>query len=317
MTIFRSQKSRVKRTQKSGSYLIKLVAQIYSPIASLCAFLMVFILGFAQVSAQADTLTAQRTLFTSTNKNADYVFTLGAVKTVNATTVAKREIRLTGEVGRTTYEFDLGLNIREAWELVEQHVNFDNAVEYFSCSGLDCGSSNIWANDRFGIKQLYGLDQTQRYHAFRLSADANRFVALYFVQRGNRRIYVQIDTIDVEGASVPKIAASPSVILDRLARQGWYAVDFTHADKAESEKLRLLVEALQLKPFLSFYIIGHDYSSKIHARNLEQGLVKAQELGEALREAGIAQSRFDVLSAADMAPRALPAQSRIEIVLKP
>ncbi len=281
-------------------------------VVNLCSLLLVGVFFCLNVSAA--TLDDQRKVFVSENENVDYVLTLSALKTINAVSTAEREVRLRGDLVRTTYEFNPGLSVNDAWALVEERFNFSELHEFFTCAGLDCGSSNAWANYRFGIKQLYGLDQSQRYHVFSKAADSNEFVALYFVQRGNRRIYLQVDKISVDH-QIPKIPVSPSVILNKLETRTWFALYVDNSGGFVTDEVALLAKALRKKPLLKVYVVGHSYNAGNFEGNASQAEAYAQELKNSLLALGISASRVSVKSAGPLSPREAPGRDRVEIVI--
>ena len=145
-----------------------------------------FVFCFLPQFLMASELDAQRKVFQSSEAGSEYRLTLSALKTVNASIVSEREIVVRGDIDRTTYEFLPSLKRREAWALLSRTLIGQQYRELYSCDGLSCGSSNAWANNRFRIKQLYGLDQTQKYRVY--AVDGFNYLVLYFVERGNRRV---------------------------------------------------------------------------------------------------------------------------------
>jgi hypothetical protein len=100
------------------------------------------------------------------------------------------EKRLRGYLQRQTHEFSAGFDELEIFQFYRDQL--PEAVKIlFECERRDCGESNNWANDHFRIKQLYGLNQHQFYGVYQI--DAQKYLSLYTVRRGNRRIYTQID----------------------------------------------------------------------------------------------------------------------------
>ena len=104
----------------------------------------------------------------------------------------ERALRLQGQLQRTTWELPAGTDEQRVIAFYRQQLP-ETAQSLFVCEGRDCGESNNWANDHFGIKQLYGLDQYQSYGAYQL--DNGDYLSLYIVRRGNRRVYIHIETL--------------------------------------------------------------------------------------------------------------------------
>lgn len=104
----------------------------------------------------------------------------------------EKEIRLQGRLYSETHELQSGFDELEVFEFYQRQIP-STAKMLFNCERRDCGESNNWANDHFRIKQLYGLDQFQFYSVYQL--DENQYITLYVVRRGNRRVYVHIETL--------------------------------------------------------------------------------------------------------------------------
>lgn len=76
----------------------------------------------------------------------------------------------------------------------------------FECTGVQCGRSNVWANQIFGEAVLYGRDDAQNYLvAGTVEEDGTRWLTLvYTVTRGNLREYVWVEHLEVTSdAPVP------------------------------------------------------------------------------------------------------------------
>ena len=89
----------------------------------------------------------------------DYLLTLGALKKINGQWRSDREERISGTLTRSTRQLDGGHDVSEVFEYYRRQLLQLGAREIFLCQARKCGSSNSWANNRFEIKQLYGLEQ--------------------------------------------------------------------------------------------------------------------------------------------------------------
>ena len=69
----------------------------------------------------------------------------------------------------------------------------------FECEARACGRSNLWANNLYGIRQLYGRDRFQRYQAVALPGG---WQTLYVIERGNQEIYAHLERVVDAQASV-------------------------------------------------------------------------------------------------------------------
>lgn len=279
-----------------------------------------FILSFlfcliASTSAYASELDTQRVVFSSDKPAVEYRLTLSALKTVNAAVVAERDVLIEGQLNRTTYEFISGQKQSEAWSMLTKELRFSDYRELFSCDGLSCGSSNAWANNRFGIKQLYGLDQTQKYRAFALESEgAVEYLIVYFVKRGNKRIYAQVDKLVSENTS-QRIAESSSTILRLIEKQGFYSLPVDSNSGFSEVSIELLVKALKTRPITKFYVVGHCNEHRKYEENLACSESYAQQLTSVLIEQGVSERRLDVKWVANLAPRQALGNARVELVV--
>lgn len=118
---------------------------------------------------------------------APYRKVAGVWRSLDAVRVAGRLTRLTQELP-AGHSYDMGFTFAQA-----QLADFATEL-IFECKGRDCGSSNSWANNHFKVLQLYGQDQAQRYGLYSVTlAGVSHYVVIYAVQRGNNRVYLQVE----------------------------------------------------------------------------------------------------------------------------
>ncbi|WP_096084544.1 DUF4892 domain-containing protein [Agaribacterium haliotis] len=278
-------------------------------------FTLVFSLVCLSCFARAEQLVDQRLVYSSDNKHADYLLTLSALKNVNAQIVADTELRLRGRVQRQTWEFNSGTSIADARAMLDAHLNLSGSErKLFACRGLACGSSNAWANQRFNIKQLYGLDASQRYQVWQLE-QASEVLVLYFVQRGNRRIYAQLDRISLSAEQ--QLTPTAEAVSAELQSRGYLVFKQDQQGSAfEDELLARVVDALRRKPYSRFYVVGHSYDQRSDTLNRQRALEQAERIKQLLVGAGLDAGRFSVDSVGALVPRSLPGQNRVELVQK-
>lgn len=300
MTIFLTLSNTVSSFVRRAAYRL-----IYLPALFL-------VLAFS-VSVNASKLAEQREVFTGSHVDGEYRLTLGALKSVNATLVAEREIVLQGRIERKTLEFVTELQYAEAWGVVQDEIIDSSDRVLFACDGYSCGSSNAWANSRFEIKQLYGLDQTQKYRAF-VNDETNEFLVVYFVQRGNKRLYVQVDRV-FASSELGVVAESPSTIASLIERQGYYGLP-ARTNGFDAQQFGFLVKALKSQPMSKFYLVGHCYSEQNQNANIVCAEQLAVSLQNKLVEQGIKMNRLDAQSVGALAPRGNTQRARVELVKK-
>ncbi|HEX7764562.1 MAG TPA: DUF4892 domain-containing protein [Cellvibrio sp.] len=279
-------------------------------------FVVFFVLAFSYIALAAD-LSIQpyhnaRIMFQSTGATDDYVFALGSYKKIAGSWRLDRQQRLSGNLTRYTVELPEGHSANNGFDFyLDQLQNF-NLRELFHCTGRDCGTSNSWANNHFKILQLYGLDQFQQYGAYEVTnADARPFyVALYAVQRGNKRVYMQLDVLHVDSVNELGVAANPESIIRALESSGYYVFpDLLVSDaqgsvsiKIKPAHLQVLVDVLNAKPNWTLAVVGHDYAPVALAVQQKNSLAYAEQLKVALQERGVKANRLVPYGLGGLAP---------------
>lgn len=122
-----------------------------------------------------------------------YRLALGPQKKISNVWRAEYSANYSGQLRRLTLELPAGFTREEVLSFYLQALELEDAELLYGCGGRDCGSSNSWANSHFNIKQLYGLDQAQEYRAYKTGS--NEWLVLYWVQRGNKRQYIQLEQL--------------------------------------------------------------------------------------------------------------------------
>jgi hypothetical protein len=279
-------------------------------------FVVFFVLAFSHIALAAD-LSIQpyhnaRIMFQSTGATDDYVFALGSYKKIAGSWRLDRQQRLSGNLTRYTVELPEGHSANNGFDFyLDQLQNF-NLRELFHCTGRDCGTSNSWANNHFKILQLYGLDQFQQYGAYEVTnADAKPFyIALYAVQRGNKRVYMQLDVLHVDSVNELGVAANPESIIRALESSGYYVFpDLLVSDaqgsvsiKIKPAHLQVLVDVLSAKPNWILAVVGHDYAPVALAAQQKNSLAYAEQLKAALQEVGVKANRLVPYGLGGLAP---------------
>ena len=117
-----------------------------------------------------------------------YEFVTGRVERSRRERRVESSVRVPAQVLRVTYQTPVGTRLDD----VLAHYRRETAglTEVFACRGRDCGRSTVWANDIFRVKELVAPDPAQFYLA---AAGGDVLVAVYVVQRGNRRVFAHVD----------------------------------------------------------------------------------------------------------------------------
>lgn len=234
----------------------------------------------------------------------DYLLTLGALKKVNGQWRSDREERIGGQLSRNTFELDAGHDVGEVFEYYRRQLIQMGAREIFLCHARACGSSNSWANNRFGIKLLYGLDQHQHYSVFSVETTAgNEYIALYGVLRGNKRSYVHVDSIKSRVSL--ELFSSPGVIENQLQTHGVFALSGIKAEGVAEAQLKALVRVLKDNRRWQLAVVGINRDSNA----LEKQMVLSQEMAQAIKSQlaglGIDESRMTAAGIGSLVPESM------------
>lgn len=266
-----------------------------------------------------------RVIFESNGKVDEYLLALGSYKKIAGSWRADRQQRLSGNLARYTLELPEGHSANNGFDFYLDQLQNYNIRELFHCKGRDCGTSNSWANNHFKNQLLYGLDQFQQYGAYEVTtADETPFyVALYSVQRGNKRVYLQLDVLHVDKVIELGIASSPESIMKSLETNGYYVFPDLVAEDAKGitniqikqAHLQALVDVLAQNVDLTLALVGHDYSPVSLAQQEKLSLVYAAQLKTALQEKGIGAARLTPYGIGSLAPAGRGDRSaRVEVV---
>ena len=113
----------------------------------------------------------------------------------------KKQLRQQGLLSRYTLELPRDYDESEVFDYYRVQLPAQ-ATLLFTCHGRDCGDSNNWANDHFGVKQLYGNNAAQHYAVFSLADQVGHsplsYITIYSVRRGNRRLYTQLEILHTQ-----------------------------------------------------------------------------------------------------------------------
>lgn len=230
----------------------------------------------------------------------EYLLMLSELKKVNNVVVADRRKPLEGKLTRITYRIPDPHLPADAFNHFREQIDAEGGEVLFRCSGRDCGSSHYWANDFFGIAQLYGLDRTQYYLAARLGSD---YLALYTVQRGNRRVYLQLDVIAAEGADDLKQQLN-------VAGYATLSLDGREPLEVTDRLVQLLAEFPAGDRFwLVVHQQGRDTAAAIAA---SQGY--AQQLADGVRQAGYEQ--IEAFGVGPLVPPVLAGRDSVLMVVR-
>ena len=241
-------------------------------------------------------------------------FVVSAVEKIRRELRIERKLRLDATALRITYQVPAGTPLDE---VIAHYRRALGANALFSCRGRDCGRSNGWANQVFRQAILYGPEANQFY----LAADrGGELVAVYVIERGNRRIYAHVEALQPREAV--EVAANATLVED-LTAQGFAALEGVRPRRDGSipdEGLATLgAVALRLGSFerLTLHVVCHLYGPEDTAALLRNSQSCARTAQSRL-QAGLPGAAAPVLvpfGAGPLLPRADGANARIELVL--
>lgn len=292
------------------------------------AFVAVLLLSLPMLAvaipytSESELMRSGRIVFQSQPAIGEYRLVLSSIKKVNNQWRAKQEVKSRALVSRITLELDELVSFAGARKKLRSDMdNTDDFAVLFQCSGLDCGSSNGWANEFLGVKQLYGLD-TNQFYVVQAGLDGNRketYVIWYLVQRGNGRIYLQQDIVRAGPDSGAGAAFAPELWWELLASKGFFVlpgVELTaEGAKVSSETVALLVNLLKAHPRATLRLVGHDYGEGTLVDQERRSMGYAQTVRDLLLAKEIDKNRITAHGLASLAPAGRREAARVEVVL--
>lgn len=266
-----------------------------------------------------------RVMYQSNAKTDEYILALSSYRKIAGSWRVDRQQRLSGDLARYTLELPERHSANNGFDFYLDQLQKFNFRELFHCKGRDCGTSNSWANNHFKLQQLYGLDQFQQYGAYEVTTADNKpfYVALYAVQRGNKRVYLQLDVLHVNKTLELGIASSSYSIIKSLDANGYYVFPDLVADDAlgntsiqiKPAHLQALIDVLEQQPAWRIALVGHDYAAIPLAQQQRDSLGYANQLKAALQEKGIVSARITTYGMGSLAPAGRgDRNARVEVV---
>ena len=320
--------------------LLRLIS-IQAVLRRMLGYVVIFLvssLSFAEPVDKASDLSVQalfsaieglnyheRIIYEQSPVSRDYKLILSGLKKINGFWVSENEKRVKGSVASYTLEIrrDHTLEtLEEFWSDLMRKLDGLDAELLFQCTGLDCGSSNAWANNIFKVRQLYGLDQKQRYAVWQRKNSVDnkvQFMTAYLIQRGNRRSYVHFDIV----ASGERQTYIPSeeVITNRLINKGFIVVANydVMSDKPvyEAKMIERVASALRSLQGISFYVVGHDRSLDVKDDvREERAKSMSQQFVNMLKDEGIDASKLEVKGVGGWSPEGKSGVLNVVLVVK-
>ena len=216
-------------------------------------------------------------------ENTEYRLVLSELKRKQATTSGEIERLINGDVIREFWT----LSVNHDLEQVIEHylAQWKGAQIMYRCSGLDCGSSNFWANKIFNNGKLYGRDANQAYLVAMVPGSPNRIFVLYAVQRSQQKMYFNLDQILSSDALTDKDVERNQLMMLLQQEAGWLPGLNTVDGRIDEQKSKVLITTLKnldasIKRRL--YLVIHCYQANTMADNFACSTRLAQQLRAAI-----------------------------------
>ncbi len=219
--------------------------------------------------------------------------------------------RVDADLEAATYQIATGTRLED---IVAHYRAAIGGQLLFSCSGRDCGRSNDWANQVFQQAILYGPDPNQRYLAFQRG---DELLALYVIQRGNKRVYAHLRVLTIVGGDASDAAGFPHILADH----GWAfipgLVPLPDGQLPENAASVLAGIAGELEPLAgkTLYLVCHLSGSGSAAMLLSASQECADQAATVVNaELATTGTRLLAFGAGSLVPRRGVPGSRLEIV---
>ncbi|MFT4764274.1 MAG: hypothetical protein ACI9OH_001368 [Oleispira sp.] len=215
--------------------------------------------------------------------NAEYRLVLSGLKRKRATTSGEVERLISGDINRQFWQISTN---HEVEQILEHFLKqWQGAQVMYRCSGLDCGSSNFWANDIFSNAKLYGRDANQSYVVAMIPGNPNRIYVLYAVQRSKQKLYFNLDQITSSDALTNDNVERQNILSVLQKESGWLeglnTVD-GRIDEKQSEILLSTLKELDVTIKRRLYLVVHCYQANNMADNFACSTRLAQQLRAAI-----------------------------------
>lgn len=213
----------------------------------------------------------------------EYRLVLSGLKRKQGVTSGEVERLITGDILRQVWQISVN---HEVNQIIEHFLaQWQGAILIYRCSGLDCGSSNFWANNIFENAKLYGRDADQAYIVAKVPGDPTKINVLYAVHRSKNKLYFNLDQITTTDF-VSDTKVEQEALKTELKKEAGWLKGFVVKDGLIDEKgSAVLLDTLKnldstIKRRLN--LIVHCYQSNSMSENLACSTRLAQQLRAAI-----------------------------------
>lgn len=206
-------------------------------------------------------------------------------------------VRLEGELWRLTWRLDAGHGAEEGHKHWRRALAEATQRVLYRCRGRGCGSSYQWSSQVFGVRELYGDDETQYYDALELMHDESHYVAaIYTVRRGNGRVYSHVDLLALASGAGAALRVSANSIVGQLrgAERMVLAVLADDRERVDTAQVEELVQALRKDVLLRVAVRGVAHGDAPQDELEARARGYARDLRERVLERGIDAGRVTV-----------------------
>jgi hypothetical protein len=218
----------------------------------------------------------------SQTKNSEYRLVISELKRKQAKTSGEVERLINGDVKRQFWQLSVN---HEVEQILEHFLSqWKDAQVLYRCLGLDCGSSNFWANKILKNAKLYGRDANQAYLVAMVPGEINRIFVLYAVQRSKQKLYFNLDEITTVDPVTEQEVERQELINALQQESGWLDGMVSIDGRIDEKKSAVLIDTLKnldasIKRRL--YLVVHCYQ----ANNMADNFACSNRLAHQLRAA--------------------------------
>lgn len=184
---------------------------------------------------------------------AERFYPMSALRRISNQARSELRLEVEGRLIRQTYQLASGHPAQQVFGQVRMALQ-SSADLLFWCEGRDCGASSLWANMVFARAELSAPDDQQLFTLWRLRAQPQTVLAVYGVNRANRRAYLHVEQLQ-SSSSLVELLPTAATWLRQLREDGALLLP-PQAHAPDEPWLGLLVRTLRLDTTLRVALQG-------------------------------------------------------------
>lgn len=193
------------------------------------------------------------------DERVERIYPLDAVRRISGRLRYDAELMVAGRLRTLTYELPALHDAIQVFDHAREYLQSIDAQLLYWCRGRECGPSNLWANNIFGLATLYGLDDQQAYAVIRLAPpDHDSLLVLYGVTRGNRKGYLYVERLDASD-TLGTLLPTAATLLKQLTQDG--VLRLPVAATADSAWVDVLAQSLRQNTTMRIGLAGSEAES--------------------------------------------------------